>query len=272
MPWFLSDAGLQAMGGQITATSLLTTVTASATANAVGTWVALHAAAPFPVSMMRLHLGKTGIAVAASNSQTLVDIGTGPNPTETLLIQDVAIGGALAFSTWAFPVSVPTGTRIVVRLRSAVGSKSVTMGMQVMGGGMGLESGYRPTTYGAVTSGSRGTILTAPGATNTEAAWTVISASTSLPMRWMVVGIASPNTTTATAADHLVDIGVGAASSEAAVVSDIACSISANEEINTPHSLTFPVNIPAGSRLVARYRGTSTSTLASPSVTVTGIC
>jgi hypothetical protein len=269
--WYLADSGLQAMGGQLTSTSLLTSVTAGL-ANVLGSWVEMFPAAPFPVSAMLVHVGKANLAVAAVNTQVMFDVGTGPNGSETPIVQDVAMGGCLAFSSWLIPVTIPVGTRIATRLRSLVASKATPMGMSIMGGGFGAEGGYKATTYGAVTSGSRGTILTAPTVVNTEAAWTVLSASTTSPMRWALVGLAAPNTATATAADCLLDIGVGGAGVEAAIISDISFGVSANEEINHPHPLLFPVNVPAGSRLVARYRGTSTAATASPSVTVTGIC
>ena len=269
--WFLGDAGQQVMGGALTASSLLTTVTSGA-ANTVGSYAQMHAAAPFPVSGFRLHLGKTGVAVAASNRQFMFDIGIGPNGTETVIIQDVAFGGALAYTSWDFPFTLPVGTRIAVRTRALTGLSSTTMGMWLYGGGSGMEAGCRATTYGAVTTGSRGTVLTAPTSANTiEAAWTVITAATTAPMRFLVIGLGSPNTTTSTAADLLVDIGVGAAGAEAAIVSDIACAVSVNEDINYAHPLVFPVNVPVGSRLVARYRGTSTVTTASPNLTLTGI-
>lgn len=269
--WYLSDSGKQTVGGQNLATSLWTTVAASATANAVGNWVQLFPASGFPVDIVRVFIAQTGLNASASNTQTLLDIGIGPSGSEVAVVSDVAIGGSMPFMSLQIPIAIEANTRIVVRTRSAVASKSCTMGMFLYGGGTGLESGYRAVTYGAVTSGSRGTILTAPGATNTEAAWTQLSASTTAGMRWMVIGIAMPNTTAVTASDGLLDIGVGAAAAEVAVITDIPYRTTASEDINAPYPLTFPVNIPAGSRLVARYRGTSTAAGAQPSVTVTGI-
>jgi hypothetical protein len=266
--WFLADSGLQATGGALTASSLLTTVTAGA-ANVVGTWVPMFTATTFPVSLVTVHLGKVGIAVAASNAQAMLDIGTGALGAEVAIAQDIAIGGALAFSSWQLPLSIPVGSRVVVRLRSAVASKAVTMAMSVSGGGSVMESGYRAITCGAVTTGSRGTILTAPASVNVKAAWTVLMAATVAPARFLLVGIASPNTATATAADHLIDIGCGGAGVEAVAISNIACTVTANEELNCSRALLFPVTMPAGTRMVARYQGTSIAVAASPSVTLT---
>jgi hypothetical protein len=269
--WNLGDAGMQAMGGQLTATSLLTSVAASATVNAVGNWVQIYTAVPFPVFGMLVHLGQTGIATSAQNSQTLLDVGVGASGQEQVLVSDVAIGGSLPFTTWQIPMSVSAGARIAVRLRSAVASKTCTIGISVYGGGSGLESGYKAVTYGAVTASSRGTILTAPGVINTEAAWTVITTATTARAGWLLVGLAAPNSATATANDGLVDIGVGGAGVEAAIINDIPYGVTVAEDINCPYPLTYPVNLPTGSRLVARYRATAIAAAGTPNVTLTGI-
>lgn len=269
--WNLGDAGLQAMGGAVLSTSLLTAVAASATPNALGNWVQVYPAVPFPVTGMLVQLGQTGIGAPATNSQTLLDVGVGATGQEQILVADVAIGGSLPFASWSIPMSVSAGARITARLRSAVASKSCTMGISVYGGGSGLESGYKSVTYGAVTASSRGTILTAPTVVNTEAAWTVITAATTSRTGWLLVGLSAPNNALATIHNGLIDVGVGAAGLEVPIISDMPYTVSANEEINHACPLTFPVNLPTGSRLVARYRGTSIATAGTPTVTLTGI-
>jgi hypothetical protein len=269
--WYLADSGRQAMGGHLVATSLLTSVAGSITANALGSWVQMHAASGFPVDGMYVFLGQTGLAASASNTQTLLDIGIGPSGSETAIALNIAIGGSLPFTALQIPIAIEANNRIVVRIRSAVSNKSCTMGMSLYGGGTGLESGYRAVTYGANTASSTGTVLTAPAATNSESAWTQISASTTATARWMVVGLSIPNTATATAINGLLDIGIGAAGSEVGIVNDIPYAVSTAEDINAPYPLTYPVNVPAGIRLAARYRGTSTATAAAINVTVTGI-
>jgi hypothetical protein len=269
--WALSDAGLNAQGGQILTSSLLTTVTAGA-ANALGGWAMLHAGAPFPVSGVVLHLGKAHWAAAASNTQALLNLGIGASGQESVIVSDLAFGGALAFSTFHIPINIPIGARIAVQLRSAVASKSTTMGIRLYGGGLGLEGGHRAITYGAVTASSMGTVITAPTAANTaEGVWVPITTSTTLPIRWLILGLSAPNTTLATAVEGLLDIGVGAAGSEREIITDLPFSVSANEELNVPRPLTFPVSIPAGARVSARWRGTGTTSASAPTLTLTGI-
>ena len=267
MPWFVSDAGCNGMGGHVPTTSLMTTVTASATVNAVGNWIQLHAGVTFPVFGVELFMGKTGWAVAASNTQALLDLGRGASGAEVAISQDIAFGGSVAFASWSFPLYIPIGSRVVMRVRSAVASKANTFAIRLFGGGQGIEAAHRAVTYGAVTASSTGTAIAAPTAINTKSAWTAI-ATTTAPARWMLVGISSPPTTTATAGDGLLDIGTGA--TPGVIIPDLPFSVSVNEEINCGRPLLFPVDIPAGISLAARYQCTSISTASRPNITLTG--
>lgn len=265
MPWFVSDAGSNAMGGQIASTSLMTSVLASGTANALGNWTTLHAGAPFPVYGMELFLGSTPWAASSTNTQALLSIGTGSNA----LAQDVAFGGSLTYHSWYFPIYVPIASPIQVQLRSAVASKSALFGVRLFGGGSGLESASRAVTYGQVTASSTGTAMTAPVSTNTKAAWTQIVASTTSPARWLLVGITNPPTTIPTGASGLIDVGAGIAGSEGIIIPDIAFTVTTGCDINAAMALCFPVNLPAGVRLATRYQATSISTASRPNITLT---
>lgn len=269
--WFLSDAGRHAMGGQVAASSTVTTVTASTTVNTPGNWTQMYSATPFPASYIALFIGNSGILASGVNSQTLFDIGVGLAGAEQLIVQDVAIGGTAQFAAWHFPLTVPSGSRLSMRLRSVTASKACLFGMMLYGGGSGIESGHLATTYGAVTATSRGTVLATPAAANTKSAWTVISAATTSPMRWMTIGTAAPNTATSAAANGLMDIGVGAAGVESVLIADIPYRTSTAEDILAAWPMTYPVNLPAGVRLVARHQASAVSASAVPNITITGI-
>lgn len=269
MPWFVSDAGMNAMGGHVPSTSLMTTVTAG-TANGLGSWTPLHAAVPFPVFGVELFMGKTSWAVAATSTPALFDFGFGVSPNEVAIVSNVTFGGSVAFASWSFPIYIPVGSRVVMRLRSAIASKASTFAVRLFGGGQGVESAHAAVTYGAVTASSLGTALTLPTGINTKSAYTTITAATTSPARWMLIGIGAPPTTLATAADGLLDISMGAAAAEGIIIPDIPYGISVNEEINCAMSLLFPVSVPAGIRLAARYQSTAITSASQPNITLTG--
>jgi hypothetical protein len=87
----------------------------------------------------------------------------------------------------------------------------------------------------------------------------------------MIVGLGAANTTTSTAANGFIDIGMGAAASEVVIIPDIPFLSSANEDVRYAGMLTYPVNIPAGVRLAARYQATNVVPTGTPHVTLTGI-
>lgn len=268
MPWFVSDAGRNATGGTIAGTSLMTSVASNATANVVGNWIQLHAAAPFPVSCLDLMMGKTAWGASSTNTQALLDIGYGASLSEVALAQNVAFGGAVAFQSWTFPIYIPTASRIVMRIRSSVAGKANTFAVSLSGGGTGMESAHSSVTYGAFST-SNGTFLTVPTVANTKSVWTTITAATTSPARWMLVGLGMPNTAFPVAADGLLDIGMGAAGVEGVIIPDNPFTITTAATINGAFPLLFPVNVPAGIRLAARYQCTSIATTAQPCVTLT---
>jgi len=110
-----------------------------------------------------------------------------------------------------------------------------------------------------VPASSSGTLLTAITAGNTKAAWTQIVASTTNPLRWLLACFSGPvDEATWTSRTALIDIGFGAAASEVALISNIAGSWSTSESY-TGNPILIPCQLPAGTRLAARYQADATS-------------
>lgn len=107
-------------------------------------------------------------------------------------------------------------------------------------------------TYGADLAASHGTLYTTAGANNKAAGWSEIVASLAFDAKWCIVQV-----------DHitadcgfLVDIGVGAAASEAVVIADLPFYGNV-----VPHIRTYciPVDIAAGSRVAIRAQSSVTT-------------
>ncbi len=268
MTWPLSDAGMGAQGGSVAGTSLLTTITASATPHTPGSWVEMVPATSWVADMLWLQIGAQ-VATSATDTSSLVDIGVGGSGSEIVLVADIPVGYLLANSSPApLPRRVPAGSRLSLRLRSAVVSKTATAQLRLAGGGLHAQVGYgRSTTYGADQAASSGTAVTPPGATNTKSAWTVIDAATAHSMRAVTVCVTTRPDTSMTTKDCLFDVGVGEDGSEVVLVADVVAAYGLSEAIIAPY-VCQPVDVPAGSRLVARYQ--STSTADAPAVVVIG--
>lgn len=267
--WPLQDSNITTQGGAILATSARTLIT-TATVNVKTAWVEIIAATSYPSSS--LYVVTSGmVAAPAATSGGLFDVAIGAAGSEIVVVADVQCGfltsGAIA--NFFLPLRVPSGARISMRAQSSAVPKS--MGVQIYlptGGFVPMESSDRAVTYGALTASSGGTLLTTAGATNTKAAWTVITASTTAVARHMLVTLQPPDTATVTAGVGLVDIGVGAAAAEQVIISNMSYETTTAERIEYG-PIVFPVSVPAGSRLTARYQCSTTTTGAVPRVTLT---
>lgn len=103
---------------------------------------------------------------------------------------------------------------------------------------------------GQDTSDSRGTPVTT-GAANTKGSWAEIIASTSISAEWITITLDSQENDQ----PFLVDIGVGAAAAESAVISNIPFTSNAT----TVKSFTLPLTIASGSRISARAQAVTST-------------
>lgn len=265
----LSDANVGQFSAGVAASSVQQPVTSGAV-DTKGSWTVLVADVGEPITEILLYMGEL-ISVSAAATGLLLDVGIAPvgagAGTETVLVADLLFSMQAGHACVRLPIMVPRGYRISVRTASSTASKVTRWGITTISGGMyGQDGAQAATTLGAVTTGSTGFVMTAPGSTNTKAAWSVLSASTARFARWLTLCLGGPATTAATAALSLVDIGYGGAGAEAVLLGDIPFDLNSSEQARSA-PITVPCNIPAGSRLVARYQATSTATAARPTLT-----
>jgi len=156
---------------------------------------------------------------------------------------------------------VPAGSRISARCQGKIASQTIEVGCLLTGSG-GWDNRHRFTRavdYGTVSSGdSTGTQLSLPGATNTKGAWTQLVASTTNHIRYLACMADGPSSNTWTNADCLIDFGWGAAASEQVLIGDLPFK-DVNQEYGQFAIVGAPCNIPAGSRLAARFQTSATT-------------
>lgn len=112
-------------------------------------------------------------------------------------------------------------------------------------------------SVGTSTSASTGTSVTS-GTANTKGSWTQLIASTTYDAQWMAVTINCQPAGKVVA----VDIGIGAASSELVVASNL----NGGSEFLGCYQMVFPCQIPSGSRIAARSQCATGSTVCQVSV------
>jgi len=268
----LSDAGLTTLGGFLPLTSLPMTVTGSG-ANLDGPWAVLVSGAAFETSMLQFMIANSTATTNVIRSM-YVDIGVGPPGSERVVVNGLLAGSLGCPRKYDLPLRVPAGSVISARMRGVLPADALQAQLVINGGGWNFgDAGHVATTYGLDPANSRGTMLTAITSGNTKSTPTVLDAACANPIRWLIPCIMGPvDDATWTSRTCLIDIGYGPSGQEVWPISNLAGSWTTSESYNG-HVLTVPVNVPAGTRLVARYQADAVSSAPTerPCVSLIGV-
>lgn len=242
--------------GVLTASSSRATVTAvgNVTPHTAGTWVEVDPSLSVDANGIYLYVN-TSFSVAGTDTSTLIELGTGASGSEVAWATFGA-GYAPGARVYFVPGYLAAGTRVAVRVRSAVASKSVAMLCQFLAEKPANPGA--PVTYQADAATSRGLTITAPGSLNTKGAWTQLVGSTAAAFTSLLVAPQAAAGTVMSASGVLIDIGIGGAGSETVLIPDIHLLGSTSEAYLIFSPLTYGVDVPAGSRLSARYARATT--------------
>lgn len=245
-------------GNESDQTPLVLTVPGST--NTKGAWLQLVSATAFDAHGIIVQLR----ASSQSSRTYLADIGVGGSGSETVKIPNLFVthGGSSHTAYYHFPIFIPAGTRLSGRYQvNSLTSPSCRTSVILYQASGPCPTLSRVRAYGATTADSGGIAVTS-GASNVEGSWTQITASTDIDVKAFIVATShSGGDYSLSASLHNGDIGIGASSSEKAILTNL--SQSAVNNFFFPITFgTFPYAIPAGTRLSAR----SVSDIASPDV------
>lgn len=254
--------------GSVTATSMGTTPATPGSNNTKGAWTQLIAASAYDA---------IGVIVQAygdaATGTFLLDIGIGGSGSEVAVIENFhfqraasAYGGC---GQPFVPLLIPAGTRVSMRVQASatasVPSTRVAVQLIAAGGGTPIFGRYC-ATYGAVTASSEGTAVTASASTNTKGSWVELTASASISSEWCVLSVLNDGTN---GKNNLIDIGIGGSGSEQIIVPNLYMPAGQTYQL-TGGKCSFPLHIPAGSRIAARAQSDVASAVFSISMTVSG--
>lgn len=235
------------------------TLTSGGSSNTYGSYVELASAISEDAGFMLIEV-TNAIAQSATSTGTVLDIATGAAASEVVVIQALNCGfmdrnaTELAYPRgWMIPIFIPRGSRIAARIKSTVVSKVITVRCHYFAPFEGIIPSKSLIGMG-ISGLSGGTAITAPGAINTEGAWTEIISATAEPFAGLVMGFGGVNDTTQSNARMLVDIGMGASGSEIEIIRNVAVFTTTTEQVTAVSPLVHPAIIPAGTRLAARYQ------------------
>jgi hypothetical protein len=250
-PLFRSTSWFEEVSAKPVDASSTVTVTANSSAHTKGAWSELVASTSANASYL---IVSVDLSAAATDTASLIDIGTGASGSEAALIPNVAAGGAETATTrcpFAFgvPIKIPSGTRLSARIQSVVtGGK--TAAVRVITFDMG-DYAHAPTSVdvlGTSTATSEGTPMTGASGTYAE-----VVASTSNAYKAIVL-VPSTSATSISNIAATFTLGVGASGSEVESGACIA-HYTGNEEVGVT-ALCPPImaaSVPAGSRLAVKH-------------------
>lgn len=224
-------------------------------AHSPGAWVVLDSSLAVDAHAVDISF-RNATSTSGADTSTILEIGTGGSGSETVWAQVLVGYGSIA-ALFTVPGILAAGTRVVARLRSIrLGATHNSIGFAFMSGAGKSVAPGAPVSMGIDTANSRGVVLTAPGSLNTKGAWTEIEDATPADFGALAVSMQGAGGTAMASSPVLVDVGIGAAGAESVLIGDL-CLVGTSGEEFTYHRgcmrRTFGVDVPAGSRLSARY-------------------
>lgn len=244
----------------LTGVSLAPTVTSVGSASpnnfsTPGAWLPIDASLSSDAGGITL-AASVATFVSGANSSTLLQIGVGAASSEVVWAT-IPVGNMPIASSITVPGFIPAGSRVSVRvLSSAVTLKSVTFAYSFLPD-LGLGA---PIMIGPDATDAQGLGLTYAGSINTPSGWAELTASSSADIDVLTICSQAGGDQSMASSGVIVDIAVGAISSET-VVASVSYITRDTEYIfaTSPTTMALADTIPAGSRISARYQtGSST--------------
>lgn len=227
------------------------TITASATPHTKGAYVQIVASTGFAANRVVINCGVNGLS--NTNSSALMDFAIGAAGSETVIMENVAVGYSQFGTTYDLPVQIPSGTRLSARMQSAISSRTMTINVAICRTAKTLtvDPSTSANTFGANTATSQGVTVT--GAVATKGTWTQITSNSGNAAKCLIVGIQGNSNAAMGAVSFVADIGIGAAGSESVIIPNIRFATNSSEFVNFNSTFrTYFVSIPASSRISVR--------------------
>jgi len=249
----MPDFPISLTGGMVLSDSVSAAPAASASTHTKGTYSQLIASTSADATGLYIGINNA----AASGRSFLVDIAVGAAASEQIILANLLIDQPLRFvHSLQLPCLIPAGSRLAARCQCDTGSQQITMdGFLTAGGLWGESFGGPVVTLGANTATSKGTTVDAGASVSTYGAWTTLEASTAADIIAINVRKGCNRNTAPIEANlysNYLQIGVGAAAAEQ-VVARLPVAATTSGYMGTGFEGWLPVNIPAGSRVAARF-------------------
>lgn len=227
-----------------------TTITASGTANSKGSWTSLGTPS-FQYEAFDFVVAQT----AASDK--IIDIGINDGSGNWhVIVADLQFYGRKSADLmygYGLPVRLKSGQQVGVRCAASTASHVLNVALTGYSRGDNGGAGYSRMVRIDTPGTSRGVAVDAGATASTKGAWTQLIASTAQHYDALMVMVGQNADTTRTAtATALLDVGLGASSSEFVLIPNIFMRWTTTLDGPLLKYGPCPVQVPAGVRLAAR--------------------
>lgn len=254
LPLLQSATRLATFANNSGGTSRPTTVTSGTSNSKNASYTELISSTPWPAQGLLVQW----LRDAGANVDGLFDIAIGAASSEQVIVANLGWWNVSDLTTGHYyvPLKIPSGVRLSANSQqTAASAQDPKVQVTLIGGGPLGDGGFtRCTTYGANTADSGGTSIDPGGTANTKpSSFTEIVASTTNPIRQLLIFFGMQVNTARVTAAWNVDIAIGASSSEQVIIPDIFLWTALNLHQFFPAALgPIPCHIPAGTRISAR--------------------
>lgn len=245
----LSIGCIHKMYGVNTAVSLGTSAS-NTIANTKGDWSEITASTDFDANSLTLYNQYTSIG------DTLVDVAVGPVGSEQVIIENLLKSNfhnsvIQLDSPAIFPINIPEGSRIAVRIQ-CTGANTSYFTVAISKGGFLDQAFSKVLTIGANTADSGGLSIDPGGSANTKGAFVELTSSLSESINGLFLAFGGQNNSTRTNMLALCDIAVGPAGNEIVIVDNVPFGVNFAVDVLRHYTPIIPVSIPKGTRISAR--------------------
>lgn len=243
-----------------TANSQGISLTASSTTYAKGNWTQMNASLAADTAMIYILAGSGN----SSGHRFALDIGIGSSGSEIAIINNLTFSCPQTLvSVYAFPLSIPAGTRLSARVSSD--SANDTFHCNIITSADTYSTSGTATavdTYGFDTTTNLGTKVDCGSTANTKTSYVQVTSSTTADLAGIqMFPDCQFSTGTGVNVNFMMDVAVGAAGSEVIVLPNYTFTgfYSTTSGLSIGASPYFPMQIPAGSRIAVRAQCNQTA-------------
>jgi hypothetical protein len=269
--WLTDSIGAISDGIGHTSAFVGTTVTSGAV-NVKGSYPATPLSTSTPRDAHGILIFNTAKSVSAADY--LVDIAIGAAASEQIIVENLLFAAGSSsgvLRSYYLPVKVPAGARLNARSQSSTAAATLGLACALIEGDMlGVPAFDKIISIGAQTATSGGVVLGNPGAAG-WGAWTELAASLAQDIGWFMACWGDNKIATRTAAQaHYCQGGRGGAGVEQAIIPPSQIGPSSTS-FGGGLQIGWPVKIPAGQRVVARYGSSAITNLGMAAVGYGGV-